>query len=129
MDVTQIKGSKKTSYKIARTGMRATVIMVSSVLFAACGGGSNGGNNGNPVKTVNLNTFQRANLVIGQADFVGSEENQNGTPEANTLNRPGDSVLTDGMFFVVDSTNNRVLGFNALPGINNMNADLSLIHI
>lgn len=129
MSVTQIKGSKKTPYKIVNAGVRTTAIMVASVLFAACGGGggsSNGGDNGNPDKTVKINSFQSADIVIGQANFVDLEENQNGTPEANTLNRPGGSALAYGMFFIVDTNNNRVLGFDSLPSVNNVNADFVL---
>lgn len=109
---------------------RPATLLLASLTLAACGGGggsgSDAGNADGGSRAISLSNFQEAELVVGQADFVGSEENQNGTPAANTLNRPEDSALADGTFFVVDSRNNRVLGFNSLPGINNMNADFVL---
>lgn len=110
--------------------VRATAIMAACVLLAACGGGGGSNNGGSGVgiseNAVKLSNFQKADLVIGQADFVGSEVNQNGATAANTLHTPERSVVVDGKLFIVDSKNNRVLGFDALPTVNNMTADFVL---
>ncbi|WP_194863700.1 NHL repeat-containing protein [Alloalcanivorax profundimaris] len=123
--------SEENPYKTVNPVARTMAILIASVLLAACGGGGGssnggGGNDGSQENTVKLSTFQEADIVIGQADFVGSEINQNGTAEANTLNRPTDSALADDTLFIVDNSNNRVLGFNGLPGVNNMTATFVL---
>lgn len=123
-------GSRNSARGVIAHFARQASLLAVSVVLAACGGGgggsSGGGGNGGNDTSITLSNFQNADLVIGQADFVGSERNQNGAPEANTVDRPDSSLLVDGTLFVVDSFNNRVLGFNALPGVNNMTADFAL---
>jgi hypothetical protein len=120
--------SRNSARVIAHFARQASLLAV-SVVLAACGGGggsSDGSGNGGNDTSITLSNFQNADLVIGQADFVGSQRNQNGTPEANTLALPESSLLVDGTLFIVDRFNNRVLGFNALPSANNMTADFVL---
>ncbi len=64
-----------------------------------------------------------ADLVLGQPDFVSSNNNQNNAnPAANTLAFPiGAGTDADGNLYVADEGNNRVLLFMA-PLSNNMNA-------
>ena len=91
---------------------------------------------GNAVDTVSasylvklvFSNFAAATVEIGQADFSGSSPNQGGSPDANTLYYPYANPLvnTDGTLFIGDYQNNRVLGFNALPTVNNANADFVL---
>jgi hypothetical protein len=77
---------------------------------------------------INLSNFQAASVVIGQADFTGNSANQGGTAAANTINDPyGNASRTQkGLFYVPDYSNNRVLGFLAIPSTNNASADFVL---
>jgi hypothetical protein len=70
--------------------------------------------------------FQNAAVVVGQADFTGTQANQGGGPDANTLNGPRAPLVDNGRLFVGDRYNNRVLAFNALPTVNNASADFVL---
>ena len=69
---------------------------------------------------LDLADFQNASVVIGQLDFVSSDENQGSLPGASTLNTPiGIPFITDiKMVFVPDTGNHRVLGFNQVPTSN-----------
>ncbi len=106
----------------------ATITLAACMVLAACGGGGGGSssNSGGTANFVKLNSFQEADVVIGQADFVGSQKNQNGSVAANTLNIPERADLANGALFIADSYNNRVLGFNSLPTVDNMTADFVL---
>jgi hypothetical protein len=74
-----------------------------------------------------FDNFQNAAVVVGQADFLGTDDNQGGTADANTLADPfGNPAVDNGRLFVGDYSNNRVLAFNALPTVNNANADFVL---
>ncbi len=103
-------------------------IAIGATLLSGCGGGGGssggGGNNasGNPPPpTFN---FKTASVVIGQADFTSSSPNQGGTTAANTINNPyGSPAYDNGVLYLPDGGNNRILGFNALPTINNATAD------
>lgn len=74
--------------------------------------------------------FQGADIVIGQPDFESALRNQTGSltdPGANTLLFPyGKAVLVDGRLYLPDAGNHRVLGFNAIPTVNNAPADFVL---
>lgn len=62
-------------------------------------------------------TFQAAETVIGQADFVSSA--QPATPGAATTSSPAGSAAFDGMRLLLpDTYTNRVLGFSAVPTSN-----------
>lgn len=75
-----------------------------------------------------FDNFAMASVVIGQPDFVSREYNQGGTPGANTLTRQYGAplVTANGMLFLGDFENNRILGFHALPTVNNAAADFVL---
>jgi hypothetical protein len=66
---------------------------------------------------------QPADIVLGQADFHGSEANRGGPAGADTLNWCYGVTLRDGQIFVADSGNRRVLVWDAIPGANGHPAD------
>lgn len=60
---------------------------------------------------------QAAEGVIGQTNFVDILSNQGGAPDADTIASPyGNVVAVNGVLYVSDYGNNRVLGFNGFPG-------------
>jgi hypothetical protein len=69
---------------------------------------------------------QAASVVIGQPDFTSNAYNQNvnsGT-RAYALGLPiGNPVVADGVLFLPDRDNNRVLAFNTVPTSNDASAD------
>lgn len=68
-------------------------------------------------------TFQQAEVVIGQPDFSSGAANQGASPGANTLNIPfGSPSFYNGRLWIGDWANNRVLGFDGIPVINNESA-------
>ena len=79
-------------------------------------------------------SFQPADLVLGQANFTnntGNDDDQDGTedttPSARTLRPPYDGIHSNGEQLVVtDSDNNRVLMWNSFPSMNFQPADLVL---
>ncbi|MHB8138289.1 MAG: putative Ig domain-containing protein [Smithellaceae bacterium] len=77
--------------------------------------------------TVTLSNFQNASVVIGQPDFVSMAINQGGAAGANTIYRPyGNPLFHNGILYIPDFLNHRVLGFNGVPTSNNANADFVL---
>lgn len=81
----------------------------------------------NYVIPVPFATFQPASAVIGQADFIGLDENQGATAAANTLAGPrGVAISPDGAVFVSDWVNNRVLVYTAIQTQTNAAADAVL---
>lgn len=75
---------------------------------------------------LNFTTFQAADVVIGQEDF--SKRLANGglsaPPAANRVSNPrGGVTVVDGRLYLPDPANRRVLGFNAIPAMNNVAAD------
>lgn len=89
-------------------------------LIAGCGGSSGSGG----VTLMKLENFQSASVVIGQANFSGDGSNQGGSMGANTLYSPyGNAGFDDGILYVSDYDNNRVLGYHGIPQANNMPAD------
>jgi len=76
---------------------------------------------------IRLTTFQQASVVIGQADFTLQAVNRGGAPGANTIaGGYGNPFVHNGVLYLPDSSNNRVLGFNAVPTINGVSADFVL---
>jgi len=65
---------------------------------------------------------QAASVVIGQPDFDSFTSNQGGSTAANTLDNGGSVAYIEGRVYISDN-NNRVLGFNSVPTVNNANAD------
>lgn len=110
-------------------------IMVATTL-AGCGGGggsSGGGNNsggssGGSTPPPPTFTFKAASVVIGQADFDGKLPNRGvSPPSASTLDNPyGSPGYHNGILYLPDSDNNRILGFNAIPEVNDATADFVL---
>jgi hypothetical protein len=70
-------------------------------------------------------TNEAASIVIGQPNMtVGSANQGNSTPGANSLNSPM-SVCSDNQHLIIaDYGNSRVLIFNHIPNGNNMTADV-----
>ncbi len=70
---------------------------------------------------------QVASVVIGQTNFVDILSNQGGAPDADTLGGPyGNVAVADGVLYVPDYGNNRVLGFNSVPDANGAAANFVL---
>lgn len=91
------------------------------------GGGNTGGGSGGSTPPPPTFTFKAASVVIGQADFASNLPNQGGSPAANTINSPYTSPgYHSGILYLPDSDNNRILGFNAVPEVNNAAADFVL---
>jgi len=77
--------------------------------------------------TVTLSNFQNASVVIGQPDFVSMTANQGGAAGANTLSGVyGNPLVHNGILYLPDYGNSRVLGFNTVPTSNNASADFVL---
>ncbi|HVT35328.1 MAG TPA: NHL repeat-containing protein [Nevskiaceae bacterium] len=105
--------------KLLKQAMVAS-LSVSAVVLAACGGG------GSSTTSDNL-TLASATLELGQADFTGGNPNQGTTVSEKALNNPQGNVATNGtLFYVVDTNNSRVLGYNAVPTVNNTGANFAL---
>jgi len=68
----------------------------------------------------------RADVVIGQVDFSGSDGNQGGAQltTANTLFGPTGVFYDGSKLFITDNNNNRVLIYNSIPTSNNASADV-----
>ena len=79
----------------------------------------------NPIS--DLASFQAAYIVIGQADFTGTTGNQGGTADANTISEPyGNPGVANGILYLSEYGNSRLLGFNTIPSENNAVADFVL---
>jgi len=95
------------------------------VFLTMAGAGCGGDHNGGAFVPLKLSNFQAAAVVVGQPDFTHGDANQGGSAAANTINSPfGDPAI--GSLFLSDYGNNRVLGFNSVPGSNNASADFVL---
>ncbi len=106
-------------------------IFLIAVFLSACGGGGGGvGGTGPSAPTlINLSNFQAASVVIGQPTFTAGMQNQgNGlAPGANTLSiLYGNPLVHNGVLYLPDYGNNRVLGFNTVPTVNDASADFVL---
>jgi hypothetical protein len=74
-----------------------------------------------------LPDFASAGGVVGQLNFESNEENQGGTLGAATLAEPvGIAVSAEGMVFVADSLNRRVMVYRELPRSLGQSADFVL---
>lgn len=113
----------------------AALALSTTLTLTACGGGGggndsdNGGNDdGGNAPPLALETFQEADIVIGQPDFIGTEANQNGSIGANGFDKPTGNlaVSAGGQLFISDTRNSRILGYDASPDINNLPADFVL---
>lgn len=118
-----------------KTAWRLTVLILSAIVaLTACGGGggSSGGGGGNDgggdTPPMALETFQKADVVIGQPDFIGTEANQNGSIGASGFDKPAGSpaVGAEGQLFISDTWNARILGYDVIPDMNSLPADFVL---
>lgn len=67
--------------------------------------------------------FPAASVAIGQPNFTSNQVNQGGAPAANTLRSPyGDPLFLNGILYLADYGNNRILGFNGIPTASNASA-------
>ncbi|MCU5781680.1 hypothetical protein MA04_00980 [Alcanivorax balearicus MACL04] len=107
----------------------AALTLGTALTLTACGGGGggNGGGGDTPPPTA-LETFQKADVVIGQPDFIGTEPNQNGAVGASGFDglRGNPAISANGRLFISDDQNHRVLGYEALPNMNGLPADFVL---
>jgi hypothetical protein len=102
------------------------VIALGLMTIVATGGGGGGGVAEKP-QFVALTTFQSASVVVGQPDFSSGSANQGGAAAANTINDPyGNALVYNGVLYLPEYMNNRVLGFNSVPTTNNASADFVL---
>jgi len=112
--------------------VNALLFSVVSLSLTACGGSGGGGvpapeDEQDVIQTISLSNFQAADVVVGQADFSGRVRNQGGSADANTFNGPsGSAGYHNGVLYLSDYLNDRVLGFNSIPVVNNDNADFVL---
>lgn len=81
-----------------------------------------------PDATVSLTNFQAATTEIGQPDLSHNDDNQGGATAANTISDPygSPSISSNGVLYLPDSANSRVLGFLAFPSSNDASADFAL---
>ena len=97
------------------------------LVLTACGGGGSGSVTGETVPAPIFGTFRAADVVIGQANFVSGNANQGGPAAANTFSGPyGNAGISDGVLYLGDYGNNRLLGFNTIPTVHNTPADFVL---
>ena len=95
--------------------------------LSACGGGG-----GSPVSVedVRLLDFAEADVVFGQAGFRGQDGNRGGDkPSADALYGPGMAAPDpsgDGLLYLPDTGNHRILGFLTTPQFNNLAAQFVL---
>ncbi len=112
------------------TTVKLALMLVAVLAFAACGGSGGGGGGGNgpgEVQYIALVNAQAADVVIGQPDFTSGDQNQGGSASKYTLNNPwGNPAVVGNYLYLPDHSNNRVLGFNSIPAINNAPADFVL---
>ncbi|VAW54351.1 hypothetical protein MNBD_GAMMA06-294 [hydrothermal vent metagenome] len=122
-----MKLSQTTS--INRTFFLAPLLCIS---ITACSGGGSASTNSDedtppPSKALSLSNFQNAATVIGQADFTGTSANQGGSPDANTIDGPFASPgSNNGILYLPEYNNNRMLAYNNVPTTNNQVADFVL---
>ncbi len=98
--------------------------VISAVAMFGCSDG--GGGTANSL-SLTFTNFQPADYVIGQADFTSGDANQGGSADADTLSwLYGNPVVHNGILYLPDYGNSRVLGFNTIPASNGASADFVL---
>ena len=103
-----------------------TLFIVSAIGLSACSSGGSSLPPPTPL-TLTLSSFQNASLVIGQTNFGGAVANQGGAAGANTISSNyGNLAHNNGVLYISDYDNNRILGFNSVPTVNNAVADFVL---
>ena len=82
-----------------------------------------------PDATIGLTNFQAAATVVGQPDFSHKSSNQGmGGPAADTISAPygNQSVGSNGVLYLGDYSNQRVLGFLTFPAADDASANFVL---
>jgi hypothetical protein len=103
---------------------RIVLAAMLAVTLAACG--SSGSSSTNKQVT---NSFPYATMVLGHTDYTTSTPNlaaSGGTvgTAAGTLSHPTGSIATNGtLFYVADTSNHRILGWNSVPTTKGQAAD------
>jgi uncharacterized protein (TIGR03437 family) len=67
-----------------------------------------------------------ADVVVGQPDFVSSGVPTNHVPSSTSMSGPQGVWIQNGMLYVADTQNNRVLVYNHIPATNGVAADVVL---
>jgi Fibronectin type III domain len=76
-------------------------------------------------RILHFSDFQTASEVLGQPTFTSNAQSY--PPGGDTLSSAeGAPALANGIFYLPDSGNNRVLGFNGIPAVNGASADFVL---
>jgi hypothetical protein len=120
------------SMKIRIPGLGAATAMLALAIltlptFTRASGDPEAGSSANA--TIALTNFQAASVVIGQSDFSGNMVNQGmAGPAADTISSGfgAAAVGPTGVLYLSDESNQRVLGFNAIPSSNDAPADFVL---
>ena len=111
--------------------LSASLLAAASLSLVACGSSNDAAaptSEPEAIQLISLSNFQAADIVIGQADFAGGDANQGGTtPDGNTIDIPyGNAGVHNGVLYLPDYGNHRLLGYNAIPAVNNAIADFVL---
>ncbi len=127
-DGVAISGATTESYTLTSADNAQTITFeVTPVAVTGASPGSAATSSGLLSRLAIFTTFQAADVVIGQADFSGQDDNQGGSAGGNTLAQPyGNPGVADGVLYLPDTGNNRLLGFDAFPVDNNSYADFVL---
>lgn len=107
---------------------RTACLAFGLTLFAlsGCGGDNPTGPTAGGVAPLVFSNFQAAAIVIGQLD-MSSDEVDAGTGEVGAVGlREPRGAISAGSLYLVDSLNNRVLGYNSLPAVDGQAADFVL---
>jgi len=79
------------------------------------------------LEVANFADGQDASVVIGQADFMSDGHNQDGLVAGNSFDYTyGNARFGNGVLYLPDYYNYRVLGFSGVPAVNNQSADFVL---
>jgi hypothetical protein len=79
------------------------------------------------IEVLNFLDGQDASVVIGQADFLSEGHNQDGFVTGNSFDYTyGNARFGNGVLYLPDYYNYRVLGFSGVPTVNNQAADFVL---
>lgn len=104
-------------------------LIVSALLVVAMGFSGCGSDSSTALpQAVVFTNGQNASVVIGQADFTSFAANQGGSVAANTIWLPHGNpyVNSNGVLYIGDYGNSRVLVFNSIPTVNNASADFAI---
>ncbi len=108
---------------LSLTLARAGLLCVSAAALALSGCGGESGT----TATNYAPEFAAATAVVGQMSFTGYAPNEGGAAGPATLSSPIGSVAVVGsLFYAVDTSNNRILGFNGIPSVTNTPASFVL---